>query len=149
MEKGKDLLEVFLLPDQNRNLEKIIQQPRRYDGWIMTTWCLITICNQSRLMRSSLDTLTIDVKRAYYSSENNVTDGRPLWPKKKGKYSDAVYSFSGWFAPYWIMKVAAEDFCLLQSIRRRRCHHTRWWSQTGAWQMAHHLRQHDVLHAYV
>lgn len=73
----------------------------------------------------------------------------PSKKSKAGKNSEAIYSFSGWFAAYWIMKVAAVDFCLLQSISRLRCHHTRRWSQTGTWQMARHLRQHDVPHAYV
>lgn len=46
--------------------------------------------------------------------------------------------------PYWIMKAAREDFCLLRSIGRFHCHDTRRRSETGVWQMACHLRQHDV-----
>lgn len=71
------------------------------------------------------------------------------WPAlltktKKQNNSDVIYSFCGRLVPYWIMKVAREDFCLLRSIGRFHCHNTRRRSETGAWQMACHLRQHDV-----
>ena len=52
--------------------------------------------------------------------------------------------FCGLLVPYWIMKAAREDFCLLRSIRWFHCHNTRRRSETGVWQMACHLRQRDV-----
>lgn len=70
------------------------------------------------------------------------------WPAlltKKKKISDVIYSFCGRLVPYWIMKVAREEFCLLRSIGRFHCHNTRCRSETGVWQMVCHLCQHDVL----
>lgn len=100
---------------KNKFKKRLLRQ-WRYDGWITTA--LITKSNQSRLRRWSLDTLTPDVRSISSSnseswSKPHITDGRALQPKHSGENSEAIYSFSAWFAPYWIMKVAAVDFCLL------------------------------------
>lgn len=149
--KGQRAPRGFLSCWTKINTKKIIEKKVFYNSEDTTAelrrhWLQKAI----RLTRWSLDTLTPDVEAFSPAwSKTHITDGRPLRPKQRGGTSEAIYSFSGWFAPYWIMKVAAVDFCLLQSISRLRCHHTRRWSQTGTWQMARHLRRHDGPHAYV
>lgn len=68
---------------------------------------------------------------------------------KRKTLTDVIYSFCGRLVSYWILRVAREDFCLRRSISRFHCHNARRQSETAVWQMARHLRQHDVARACV
>lgn len=81
-------------------------------AWLQLTMAIKAICDE---------TSTTNVKSVFSARFGfifkNVMDGQPLPPKRKReKDTDTSCASCGWFAPYWIMKVATEDFCMLQSI---------------------------------